>query len=127
MTMKNIILYASLISLGCSPPNTTMESSSKAGVSWGRVVVRNKDFKIISSINSSDDLFALSAIWETRKKASSQDVPNLQYKIDILSGPCSGRWLYDSSGFVQRLNIFKKPIFRIEQYKEFNHHLGIKD
>jgi hypothetical protein len=127
MTMKNITFCVSLISLGCSPLNTTTESSSKAGVSWGRVVVRNKDFKVISSINSSDDLFALSVIWETRKKASPQDIPNLQYKIDILSGPYSGRWLYDSSGFIQRLSVFKKPIFRIEQTKEFNQHLGIKD
>jgi hypothetical protein len=127
MAMKNILLCASLIGLGCSPPSTTAKPTSKSGVNWGAVIVWNKEFKVISTINSSDDLSALSEIWGTRKKSSSQDAPNFQYKIDIRSGPYSGRWLYDSSGFIQRLNIFRKPIFRIEQNKEFNRHLGIKD
>jgi hypothetical protein len=127
MAVKNIILCASLLGFGCSPPDTTSEPGSKLATNWGSVTVWNKEFKVISSINSRDDLFALSEIWDTRGKAASVDAPNFQYKIDIRSGPYSGRWLYDSSGFIQKLNIFKKPIFRIERNKEFNSHLGIKD
>jgi hypothetical protein len=97
------------------------------GTNWGTVVVWNREFKLISKINAPDDLIALSEIWNTRKKASPQYTPNFRYKIDIRSGPNSGRWLYDSSGFIQKLNIFKKPVYRIERNKEFNSHLGIQD
>ncbi|WP_257307565.1 hypothetical protein, partial [Geothrix campi] len=70
--MKRLVLCASLITFGCSSPDTTMESRSMPGTNWGTVVVWNREFKLISKINAPDDLIALSEIWNTRKKASPQ-------------------------------------------------------
>ena len=126
MTHNKSLICLAILGLGCNQPNTIPAVQHNPG-RWTSISVRNRDFKVISTISSPDALFAFSRIWDTRKKVHPSIQPGIQYKIDIQSGTDSGRWLYDPAGFVQKLDMARKPIYQIESNIEFNRILGINE
>lgn len=126
MTIKNVIICLAALCLGCTQPEKSPTAQVRNN-NWNTIVVFHRDFQLASTIKSSDQLNALSEIWKNRKKVDPSSSPSFEYRIDIRSGADSGRWLYDPAGYVQKLNIFKEPIYQIESKAEFNRILGIKD
>jgi len=122
---KLVICLAALV-LGCNPP--TIGFTPQIGIDhWESVTVWNRERKVVSLLKTSDELGVFEKHWASREKVSSSTNPSFKYSFFFRRGYISERWSYDPAGYVEKSNIFQKPIYRIEQYKEFNQLLGIKD
>ncbi len=55
-----------------------------------------------------------------KEKIKVKRRPNFIYKIDIVSGKRSTRWLYDPSGYATVLSKGKTPIYRIKKVDRLN-------
>ena len=79
----------------------------------GRVAVLDGDFQPVRILTDPDALARFTEIWEARAIASDPGAPTFQFKIDIEGTRDDGRWLYDPAGYVQRLAMNIKPIYRL--------------
>lgn len=88
-----------------------------------QVVIRDKEFAVTKTLQSSQDLKYFSEIWESKTKVAPGD-RTWSFKFDLKPGD---RWLYDPTGWTRPLTMKAGSDYRISNSVEFNKLLGIKD
>jgi hypothetical protein len=107
-----------------------------------RVVVRDGQFQVIKELTGDDELPEFRRLWFDRveadpelwRAAGQESYGHGAYKLDLRrptkSGNRSSRWLYDPSGLVKLLaiwrSIFVAPLYRLRSPEEFNKLIGIR-
>lgn len=128
MSTRHLLLPLAVMCLSCVAPDTSEKAYfSQSTSEYFKLIPVYYRQKGISTIRNPEDLRQFFAVWKTKQKVHPTSGLKFEYSFDIRCGNEGGRWLYDSAGFVQKLNIFRKPIYRIESFKEFNQTLGIKE
>lgn len=101
--------------MGCSKPQIiTM------------ITIRDADFKVITVLDTENQIKTFDSLWKSKIKLDSPIKTRWLYKIDIEDQDNrGGRWLYDKEGYIQLLDIFKQPTYKVRSADEFNSLIGI--
>jgi len=91
------------------------------------VVVRDRDFQVIRTLDNSRDLVRFSRIWGTRKESAAHDThrSSFPYKLDITANDGSGRWLYRPDGSTTLLSYRDQTVYVVADPAALNLLLGI--
>lgn len=89
------------------------------------IKVLNNDFKVIKIISSQSEILKFQTEWCSLKKIQSPANTNWTNKLDIEGGELSGRWLYNSNGYISRLNYQLKPSYQVPNAISINKILGL--
>jgi hypothetical protein len=84
------------------------------------ITVRDRNFEVLREINDSDQLGKAQEQWDALIRIDELPNTNWTHKMDIKSNSVGGRWLYNSEGYVARLNKRVKPDYRVSNVKSFN-------
>ncbi len=93
-----------------------------------KVTLLNEEFKVIKTLQKSSELSEFIAIWDRKQEIESPESTektDWNYKLDIVIGDRSQRWLYNSVGKVKILSKAIKPIYNIKTVADFNNILGL--
>ena len=82
------------------------------------VVVRDENFEVVSELNQSQIQY-LSQIGPSLVAVEKIPENGWPYKLDIKANKYGGRWLYCEQGYLAKLNYSMKPLFKINNKKEF--------
>ncbi len=112
--MKKIKIFY-LILLLCIGNAFANEALNISGIS-----ILNKDFKKILSISEKEKINKIEQLWNNNL-VLVDELPNYEwdYKLDIISSTIGGRWLYNSNGYIAKLNYQLKPMYKITKPYDF--------
>lgn len=112
--MKNGILFLALLFCFCGT------AGNWSGVAIYSIKVMDADFKPVKNVGDSAELAEIMQMLQTADPISSfGDKPNWIYKVNISSNKMSGRYQYDTTGIIARLNFQNKPAFQVKDRKRF--------
>ena len=91
------------------------------------VAIRDSDFKVIKKL-SATELAQFELQWneKARVDASLKEVGGMHLKLDILREDEGDRWLYQTTGYVQVLSVWKTPVYKVPDPTVFNELIGAK-
>lgn len=78
-----------------------------------KVTVLDKNFKVVKVITASSELVQIQKAWCDFKPINTPPNTNWTHKLDIVGGKLTGRWLYNSQGYISRLNYQLKPSYQL--------------
>lgn len=113
--MKKVCLVFFLLVFGCNGPKDFNQSIIK------EIIVLDTNFKQVNLIKDSIQISEIKAIIANSDKIINlPEKLNWNYKIDIKSNVNFGRWLYDSTGILSKLNYQLKPSYKIKDNRKLN-------
>jgi len=86
-----------------------------------QVTILDSEFQIVRIIESESQILELKKHWASFESINELPNSDWTHKIDIDSdSKLGGRWLYNSKGFVARLNKQLDPKFKVSDVKKLN-------
>jgi hypothetical protein len=94
-----------------------------------KVTVLNQDFEITRVLESRAALDRFNELWATKQvvENSPQNIADAGWKLDIVVGGESSRWLYSPTGRVVRLSARLQPVYHFGDPSKINAILGLRD
>lgn len=93
------------------------------------VKILDADFKVVAELARKPDVRKFQKHWSQKLKIkqTSAQLPDtmFSYKLDISGTSGGGRWLYNSNGFVVKLDKMARPVYQIQEPALFNELIGI--
>lgn len=117
--MKIAVKAAALVAL------VAMANPVYAGEPITAVAVLDAQFQPVKKL-APQELPALERQWngKTEVADSLRQGEATHFKLDIEAGTSAGRWLYSTSGLVQRLSKTPQPVYKMSDSAEFNRLVG---
>jgi hypothetical protein len=78
-----------------------------------KVTVLDNNFKIVKIITSPNELAQIQNAWCSFKPINTPPNTNWSHTLDIVGGKLTGRWSYNSQGYISRLNYQLKPSYQL--------------
>lgn len=105
-----LLSMGALIATGCDEQGRS--------ITYAKVL--DSHFETIQVIEESETLNELNQIWHNRTTVDSSTEFSFSYKVDILTGETSTRWLYDPRGYATILSISRTPIYKFKDAGRLN-------
>lgn len=89
------------------------------------VSVRDANFQIVKTLTSAE-LPEFTRLWEEKEeiRVPPPSLGGQHFKLDITSRDLGGRWLYQTTGYVQYLDPKTKPVYKLHDSERFNRLIG---
>ncbi len=84
------------------------------------VVVLDSNFKKIRVINDFEQLQEINKHWQQLEQVNELPDIGWTHKLDIQANRLGGRWLYNKSGYLSKLNYQLKPMYQVKNPAAFN-------
>jgi len=85
-----------------------------------KVQVLDSEFSVLQLISDQHDLELVEQEWSKLEKNDSLRNHDWTHTIDITSETIGGRWSYNSSGYLAKLNKTLTLAYRVKDVRQFN-------
>ena len=91
------------------------------------VSVRDAEFQVVKVLGPAE-LSEFRRHWENKQEveAALSNVGGQHFKIDVDRRGAGDRWLYQTTGYVQVLDPWKTPVYKLQDPEAFNRLIGAK-